>query len=317
MAELFTDTNTGEELTPRTNDVEDKNVDTIDESPQHDSDTRNNEGLTMEEVNDANKIKVTIADYKTPIVILFGPPSCGKTMTLVRLTRYLSSSGYTVQPDESFRPLSDKNYSDMCKNFDSLITSDDAAQSTSRINFMLVKVFREGKPLCQILEGPGEYYFNPDQPKAPFPSYVNVIINSKNRKIWAIMLEPSNTNSRMDTEARKMYALKINKLKTKINARDKIIFVYNKVDTTPFVVKPGVVKYSNLFENTKFTYPNVFASFTNTNPITRWWKPYNFDFAAFQTGDFSKASDGTLRFDEGPDIYPKKLWDIIMKRIMG
>ena len=59
-------------------------------------------GLTASEINDPNSIKVTIADPKTPIVVLYGPPSCGKTMTLVRLTRYLNSKGYSVVPDRIF-----------------------------------------------------------------------------------------------------------------------------------------------------------------------------------------------------------------------
>ena len=51
-------------------------------------------GLTNEETKDPNEISITIADQKTPIVVLFGPPSCGKTMTLVRLTRYLRTIGF-------------------------------------------------------------------------------------------------------------------------------------------------------------------------------------------------------------------------------
>ena len=52
-------------------------------------------GLSSEEQNDPNSITVTVSDPNTPIVILYGPPSCGKTMTLVRMTRYLRSKGYT------------------------------------------------------------------------------------------------------------------------------------------------------------------------------------------------------------------------------
>ena len=104
-------------------------------------------GMSMEELNDANKIKVTIADYKTPLVVFFGPPACGKTMTLIRLTRYLQGKGYTIEPVTSFRPTYDKNYSDMCANFDSMIGSEDAAPSTSKINFMLVQVLHDGKTL--------------------------------------------------------------------------------------------------------------------------------------------------------------------------
>ena len=44
-------------------------------------------GLSAVEVNDPNKIQIEIADKEAPIVILFGQPACGKTMTLVRMTR--------------------------------------------------------------------------------------------------------------------------------------------------------------------------------------------------------------------------------------
>lgn len=275
----------------------------------------NSAGMTMEELNDPNKIKVTIADYKTPLVILFGPPSCGKTMTLVRLTRYLQSKGYTVQPVSSFRPTYDKNYSAMCDDFDNMINSEDAAKSTSKINFMLVQVLYNGKPLCQILEGPGEYYFNPEVPNAKFPKYVNAIINSKNRKVWAIMIEPDKTNKRMHDIARKNYANKVQRLKTHISPRDKVIFVFNKIDETPFVISPGNVKYGLALQHTEYLYPNIFVPFKNENPITKWFQPYNFGFVAFQTGDFSEAADGTWTFEEGHEVYPRKLWEMIRKRI--
>lgn len=274
-------------------------------------------GMSYEELNDANKIKVNIADYKTPLVVFFGPPACGKTMTLVRLTRYLQSKGYTIEPVTSFRPTYDKNYRDMCKNFDAMIGSEDAAKSTKKINFMLVQVLKEGKPQCQILEGPGEYYFSPENPNAKFPKYVNAIISSKNRKIWAIMVEPDNTNTRMDVEARRQYVNKLKELKTKIVPKDKVMFIFNKIDETPFVISPGNIKYAQALQHTDFLYPNIFVKFKNENPITKLWKPYNFDFVAFQTGDFSEAADGTLTFEQGPDAYPKKLWEFIERRLKG
>ena len=274
-------------------------------------------GMSYEELNDPNKIKVTIADYKTPLVVFFGPPACGKTMTLVRLTRYLQSKGYTIKPVTSFRPAYDKNSRDMCENFDAMIGSEDAAKSTKKINFMLVQVLYEGKPMCQILEGPGEYYFSPENPNAKFPKYVNAIISSQNRKIWAIMVEPDNTNTRMDVEARRQYVVKLNALKTKIVPKDKVMFIFNKIDETPFVISPGNIKYAQALQHTDFLYPNIFVKFKNVNPITKLWKPYNFDFVAFQTGDFSEAADGTLTFEQGPDAYPQKLWEFIRKRIIG
>lgn len=274
-------------------------------------------GLSVEELNDANKIKVEIADPDTPIVVFFGPPSCGKTMTLIRLSRYLQKNGYTVEPITSFRPAYDTNYSYMCKNFNSLINHENAAESTNLINFMLVQVMDGGKPLCQILEGPGEYYFTQEEPFAQFPRYVNAIINSKNRKIWAIMLEPDSTNKVMDTEARRNYALKVSKLKTRINNCDKVMFIFNKIDETPFVINPGNIKYPYLLKHTQNLYPGIFSKFMTDVPILKMFKPYDFDFCAFQTGDYSEAADGTRTFEQGPDIYPEKLWNLILKRIRG
>lgn len=275
------------------------------------------ETYSSEELNDPNKISVAIADYKTPLVVLFGPPACGKTMTLIRLTRYLQSRGYIIQPVTSFRPTFDRNYSNMCDNFTSMINSDEAAKSTSKINFMLIQVIHNGRTICQILEGPGEHYFHPQEPKKPFPRYVNAIINSQNRKIWAIMIEPDNTNRKMDSTARRNYVSKIHLLKTKIRPQDKVMFIFNKIDETHYVQNPGNIKTGLAIQQTEFLYPNVFVPFKNQNPITKLWKENSFDFCPFQTGDFSKAADGTLTFEQGNDIYPQKLWKVILKRIRG
>ena len=40
--------------------------------------SESNIGLSEIEMNDANKINVTIADTEAPLLMLFGPPSCGK-----------------------------------------------------------------------------------------------------------------------------------------------------------------------------------------------------------------------------------------------
>lgn len=250
------DINFGEPAEVKVPVVDTENKDTLNSNPLSDVNTNASEiddkGMSVEELNDPNKIKVTIADRDTPVIVLFGPPACGKTMTLIRLSRFLQKEGYTVRPDESFRPSFDRHYKEMCDNFDSMINSEDAAASTSGINFMLVKVLHEGRTICQILEGPGEYYFKPESPHEDFPKYVNAIINSANRKIWAIMVEPAKTNERMDQMARNNYVSKIRQLKTRITSSDKVVFVLNKVDKTDFVVGPGNVKLELALKNTDY-----------------------------------------------------------------
>ena len=270
-------------------------------------------GLTADELNDPNKIQVNISDPNAPLLILFGPPACGKTMTLIRLARYLKREGYTIAPVRTFRPNYDSNYERLCNDFDAMINRADAAASTSNISFMLVEVMRNGRRLCQILEAPGEYYFNPKEPGAPFPTYVNAIINSPNRKIWAFMLEPD----WMNALERQAYTDRIHKLKLRLRARDKIMFIYNKIDRTNFVRGQGKVNESAAKRQVTYDYPGLFTPFSNPVPIYNVFRPELFDFVTFQTGDYAVASDGTQMFQEGPDDFPRNLWRVLLKRIRG
>lgn len=269
-------------------------------------------GLSAVELNDPNSIRVTISDHNAPLVILFGPPACGKTMTLVRMTRFLQAEGYTVSPIRTFRPTSDTNYADICERFDETMNSDNAATSTNRISFMLVEVIKNGRRICQILEAPGEYYFDPKKPNAQFPNYVNTIISSSNRKVWTIMVEPD----WMDHSDRANYVNKISRLKQSMRSKDCAVFIFNKIDKTNFVRSVGNINMSAAITEVKNLYPSIFVPFMNQNPITKLWREYNCDFVPFQTGFYTEAVNG-LTYQEGPREYCVKLWKCIMNKITG
>lgn len=300
------------DLTPEVTTVDELSTPIYESKSTEENKINSVQGLSAIEMNDTNSISVTVSDPNAPLIVLFGPPACGKTMTLVRLTRYLQNQGYTIAPIRTFRPASDANYADICTNFDALINSDNAAVSTSRISFMLVEVIRNGKRLCQILEAPGEYYFNPETPKEPFPNYVNRIITSQNRKIWTIMVEPDWLN---ETD-RKNYVSRINSLKQKMRLRDKTIFVFNKIDKTNFVHSVGNINVSAAIKEVQYLYPNIFVPFLNQNPITKIFKKYNCEFIPFQTGEYTKAING-VTYQEGPAEYCRNLWATLMKNING
>lgn len=270
------------------------------------------DGILNIEMTDPNAVKVTISDLKTPIVVLYGPPSCGKTMTLIRLTRYLVSQGYTVVPDKTFRPSYDMNYRQMCDNFDEMVNSNTAATSTSNISFMLVKVLRNGKTICQFLEAPGELYFN-GNPNAPYPAYVHEILNSKNRKVWAIMLEPDWS----DSTPRANYVTRIRNLKSMMTTRDRVLFIYNKIDLTRLVLGVGQVNTPAAIRDVENLYPNIFKPFENMNPVTRFFTKYNCDFTPFTTGSYSLTVDGKRTYTEGHYLYSQKLWRTMLKMING
>lgn len=273
-------------------------------------------GLNSEELNDPNKIHIEIADEEAPIVILYGPAQCGKTMTLVRLARYLNEkTDYKVEPVSDFRPTYDKNYQEICGDFDEMMNQEDAAQSTNKISFMLVKILnKNGNTICQILEAPGEYYFNPQQPNSAYPRYFSTITASTNRKIWCLFVEPKWG----ETEDRKNYVTRIEKLKRRIKSRDRVIVIYNKIDDTKYLLDgDGNVDMSGARKNISDRYKTLFEKFRNNTPILRWFKPYNCDFIPFQTGDYPEAKGGDIMFEPGPDVFPKRLWRMILSKVRG
>lgn len=272
-------------------------------------------GLTEEESNDYNLIEITLKDPQVPIVVLFGPPACGKTMTLVRLAQYLHDVlNYTIEPDMKFRPDYDKNYRNTCNEFKTQIGSHKAAQSTSNMSFMLLRVIDPyGNLIAQLLEAPGELYYNPnneDEPNVDFPHPVKVIKSSGHRKIWCYLLEPQWKHY---SQAGK-YVAKIRKLHSQPKPNDRNVFLYNKVDQSNYVISPGVVNKKSLKSDIEGSYPNVFVSFQSkgifgTND--------NFEIVPFQTGDYTTAANGTTVYSPGPDEYPALLWKVLYKLIKG
>ena len=286
----------------------------IQEQPDIQENPINNiHGLSLEELNDVNKIRISISDTSAPVIVLFGPASCGKTMTLVRLSRYLQGKGYQLIPDRTFRPSYDENYKTLCDNFSSIVNSDDAASRTDNISFMLVKVVKDGRTICQILEGPGELYFDPSKARQDCPTYVHYLLNNTNlRKVFLPFVEPNFG----EEETRRNYVSTINQLKQNTD-KQKYVFLYNKIDLTPFVISPGKVHINHALHQVEMDYPDIFARFKNTNPITSLWRANNFEFVPFQTGTYTKPAAGSLVYIQGSDRYPQHLWETLLRCIRG
>lgn len=265
--------------------------------------------------SDPNDVMVTISDLKTPLVILFGPPSCGKTMTLIRLSRYLKKEGYNIEPIRDFRPSNDKYFKEFCDAFPQMINSDEKPRATPNMAFMLVKVSRNGgDPICQILEAPGELYFDPTNTTREYPLYLDIINDSSNKKIFVFLLEPN----WLDKPIRDAYVDRIEAYKENIDSNDRVIFLGNKVDTVKsFIKSKGIVNIDNFrdFLSAKDgnggQYPRVFSLFKEKRPIISWFKPYDCEFVPFSTGTFKENG----KFVNSNDNYPKMFWDKICKYI--
>ena len=263
-------------------------------------------------IGNPDPIGITIADKKTPILVFFGPPQCGKTMSLVRMARYLIAKGFTVTPNRNFRSANDERYQSLCDSFNDIILSDKAQDSTNLIDFLLVEVRYKGKSICQILEAPGEGYFDPDDPdrKPPFRKYVDAVIASSNRKLWIVMVEPNWMAEKM----RVRYVERIKHLRMKTKSSDDFLFLYNKIDDTQLQLSDNEVNVDQAIKDVKNLYPGIFEPFRETRPILSLFGGYNCGFAPFTTGTYYKH-DGGVVYQESSDTYPANLWRIIRKKL--
>ena len=272
-----------------------------------------------------NGSTVQVLDKKTPIIFLFGPPSAGKTMTLVRLYRYFSEKSIKIKPNRSFVSGGKEgaDYLINCGKFEKDANSDLAADATKGLRFMLLDIYEGTKKKCQILESPGEHLFHPDPDLDDFPNqYVSTIINSNNKKIYVFILEPQDKKNEKhwthDSGIRARYKNRIDFVRTKMkpDKGDKVIFLYNKIDESTALGEYGKVDMDTLIANIEAEYPGIFNLFANKNALSRIWRKYNCRLIPFQTGDYEKRTEVTINkevtiFTAGDNKYPQELWETI------
>ena len=251
---------------------------------------------------------VNIPMDKVPIVVFFGPTSCGKSMGLKRVIRYLRKSGdfTSIEPERTFRPANDKDYQADCDDFNNFVTRQTKEAGTT--GYMLVNVI-DTEVKCRLLEAPGEYYFDPENPEKDYPVYMNTIMGAPNPRIWCIFVEPN----WLDQPDRENYVARINALKPEMQRNDVVIFVFNKIDskvTKHLVISPGEIRTKEAIKFVATQYPGIFNLFKNDIPILKWFKEYTCGFIPFQTG---KYTEGSNNYADSVDEYPAMLWKAISK----
>lgn len=270
------------------------------------------ETYTEDEIRDVNNIIVTIPDSKTPIVVFFGSQASGKTLTLLRMIRFLEQNNHQVVPEAVFRPQTDRHYAKMCAGLKTMAYSQYAPGGTDIISFMLVKVLDSiGNPICQILEAPGEHYFD-GRATTTFPTYINAIRTSPNRKVWVFFVEQdwgSNQNER------DLYAQKICNMQNLISPADKVVFLFNKSDKFRHQYKPnGEPNMQVFYTNIKNQYPGIFACYQNTGFFSKLlFGANNFNAVCFSSGVFNGTSDGREVWTPEKDWYCSELWKQICR----
>ena len=285
-----------------------------DNSDNHEDNPDINEGTTF--AIDEDDIK--IGDKRAPIIMLFGPPTSGKSMTLVRLARYLRKQGYTVKADPTFK--SDNAYKARCDQFHKNLITTEALQGNALNEFLMVKVINHGTTVCQILEAPGEHYFNPKKPDEVsarnFRPYLTEIIrNLPNRKIWVFITE---AEWNVHASVKDSYVARIRGCKHQLlKPTDRVVMLYNKVDQKEELFEDGHLHVSSAENAMKDEYEGLAAVFKNTNPVTSLWRRFNYRFVPFCTGYYTKQVGGKYKYNESEEHYPRLLWAGLMECIKG
>lgn len=267
------------------------------------------ETYTEDEQRDVNAISVTIPDRQTPIVVFFGSPASGKTLALMRMIRFLEANGYHVVPEEVFRPKSDRHYTRMCQNLKEMVYDQYTPGGTDVISFMLVKILDSaGHPVCQILEAPGEHYFDGSS-NLEFPTYINAIRTSPNRKVWVFFVEQGWGKTQGE---RNLYAQKICRMQQLLSNNDKVVFLFNKADKhrgSQYI--NGKPNLNVFFNNISQQYPDIFAKYENTGLMKFFYGKYNFKAVCFSSGIFNRTADGREVWTLEDDSYCLQLWNVI------
>ena len=259
-----------------------------------------------------NKIRISVPDKKTPVVVFFGAPSSGKTLVLLRMYRFWEKNGYTVVPEKVFRPATDKHYARMCEELRDRAYASCAPDPTDDISFMLVKVIGPGgNPVCQVLEAPGEHYYNGTSDLS-FPTYITDIRLLPNRKIWVFFVEADWGSDESD---RNRYAAKICQMQSLLTPNDKVVFLFNKADEGrcnglyTHANLPNINAFFNIIHN---QYTGIFEAYENHGWLSSIiFGKYNFKAVCFSSGVFTPTDDGKKEWTAESDWYCQQLWNVI------
>ncbi|MBQ9092894.1 MAG: hypothetical protein IJY03_02720 [Prevotella sp.] len=268
-----------------------------------------------------SEIEVHVEDQTAPIILLFGATTSGKSMTLVRLAKYLRKKNYRITVDMNFCTNA-WEYKENARRFNDMLGTTRALKGTDRNDFLFIKIEdSRGTTVCQILEGAGEDYFPSksiegfNRSNIPFPPYMATVFGGDNKKIWAFLTEPDWAvphNDKLEYVERIRYCKQQH-----TGGRDKFIILYNKVDKRGFAIDKTSVHTKNAIKACSNEYSGLFEIFRNNSPLP-WSRDYLCEFVPFSTGIYGLHAPGELApYTPSNDVHPATLWATILKCIKG
>ena len=184
----------------------------------------------------------------------------------------------------------------------------------------------KGRKIAQYLEAPGEVYFNPANPAAQPPLYLQQICGGgvPNKKVFVFILDfdsspTTYTSLRANPVMRDAYSNRlIGTFKKMAQPKDKFILLYNKIDKTSFGTVHQIINKSAAEKEARDNYGYVFKSLRKEF-FGGFFHYDKFKFQVFSTGSFTDGVDDQgnpiQHYVISDDIYPRQLWTEIMRKL--
>lgn len=253
-----------------------------------------------------------------PLVIFYGPRGVGKSAALIRLTSYIEKyEECEVEIDHGFR--SGNSYANTIREFESIRNKHEFSPArTGELSFLLLKVTKNGSNFCEILEAPGEHFFNLKELQNSYPTYLNDIFQDNTKKVFVFFFESIMFGEESNRkQIKEQYASKIKDLlNDRFNSkRDKIIIVSNKADQKSGWIVDGRPKVKS-FVKGLYEDPDYGKLFKYLRTNRRFGK---IRFVPFSAGLFNKTKSNTKKqtFSFSNDNYPRDFWEAIHEAIDG
>jgi len=244
-----------------------------------------------------------------PVVIFYGPRQVGKTVTLIRISKFVKkNAGINIRVNPGFR--TDNAYPTTINTFNELLDKENkySPQRTGNIDFLLLDYYENGKLYCQLLEAPGEHFFDENdqrEPNKPYVAYFENIRLRDYKKVYVLFFED---NMFGNPDLRERYASKAATLINSLNPkRDRVLVLYNKVDEIPAITVRGKANVETL-KNHIFSNPeyNEFKVAIKKSSLKHIY------FVPFSSGSFPEIQGSDkVRWVLGLDDYPKIFWSSI------
>lgn len=248
-----------------------------------------------------------------PIFIPFGYANIGKTVMIQRLIRYLYYHGFIVQPELVFNPS--PTYQQTCERYMREVQHS-LPQATAVNDTILLRVSRhDGMSVCYILDIAGECQYDMLHPHVAMSAEMNAIINTPNKKIWGFMVDNGN---QLDSIQKQQYVNLIrNYAMNVLDPKDKVLFIYSKVDQVQFLYEDGNNYWKLLLETIDSQYSHIFEPFEETNAFRKFFKgKFRFRLQPFHSIYICFSENcNNVAFTDGNDNYPELLWNNLRELI--